>query len=174
MKNQVTLINVDGSQPKNDDANSHFLKSLRPLTQFMNLIGFPIPKTWFKYVYRYLCLFWVLTIHLAINVHIWFNLESVSSTYSPNTSSTALSLNYLIDAINFSISTISVHIFFLMATRTSTWKTLMDSFELSISLQLYAKCRRASWIALICTVIMVIFVRVPINISLKNRPFILF
>ena len=159
--NQVTL-SVDGSQPKNDDANSHFLESLRPLTQFMNLIGFPIPKTWFKYMYRYLCLFWVWSIHLAINVHIWFNLESVSSTYSPNTSSTALSLNYLIDTINFSISTISVHIFFLMATRTSTWKTLIDSFQLSISPQLYAKCRRASWIAIVCAAIMVIFVQIKI------------
>ena len=109
----------------------------------MTLVGFPIPNTWFKHIYRYLCWFWVLSIHLAINVHMWLNLESVSSSYSPNASSSALSFNYCVDAINFCISTISVHTLFLIKTRTSSWKALIDSFELSISPRLYVKCWRA-------------------------------
>lgn len=142
---------------KNEDTNSHFLESLRPLTQWMSLIGLPIPNTWFKHFYRYLCWIWVLSIHLALNIHICLNLESVSSSYSPNASSSALNWNYVIDAINFLISTVSVHTFLFIITRSSKWKVLIEAFDKSISPQLYFKCRRAALIAISCTILAVIF-----------------
>ena len=154
MANNIFNV-LDESQPKN--RNIYFSESLRPLTKWMSVIGFSIPTNRFNLISRSFIFLWVFSVQLAINCHIYVNLESVVTSYTPNASSSALKWNYVIDALNFAICLVANHILFLKITQPSAWNNLMDSFEQSINWQLNYKCRRASWLLILSTIVSVIW-----------------
>lgn len=152
-----------------NDSSSTFQFNLRRLLQYFSIIGVSVPINNLRGFHRFVSFISVFSIQICLNIHIFLNVESVSSSYSPNVSSSTMNWNYLIDALNFSVHVIGTHYCaILLITRTRKWKTLMDSFQKSISVECYHKCRIFSRNAILFVLLSVMTFLVILSNSYNN------
>ena len=108
-------------------------------------------------IHRWLSYIFVVAVQVCLVVHLFLNVDSITSSYSEGNFSTALAFNYKIDAVNFAAFAIGCHTFLLiLMIRPQQWNKLMDSFvlpglEMSSVSEIHTRCKKLSIVAVAYT-----------------------
>jgi hypothetical protein len=113
------------------------LWSLEPLTNWMWLLGIPIPQSLEGYdcrlpshLYRIFCFSIILLIQSSQLIHIFYYAEDVSMAYMSGLATSALNSVFIIENLCLAVYIVGSHICFLLLTRSKTWLDLINSFSL--------------------------------------------
>ena len=137
---------------------------LEPFLFWMKLIGLSpshfVDSRSAALIHRWISFVLVVAVQSCLVGHIFFNAENVASSYSEDNPSKALSWNFLIDALNFAVTTVGSYGALLLLTRSDVWEPLINSFNLFIipsCPETRKKCRKLSIIAVTGIVVVVSF-----------------
>ena len=131
------MMRVKAMEVRNNIIQNNYgwKSSLEPFWKWMNFIGMTTSKaediSYFSSIHRWVTYLLVLFLHPSIFIHMICNTESIVSTYTKGEHSSALHWNFLIDAFNFAIYVMGVHMPFIFTMiGRGYWKCLIDSIDL--------------------------------------------